>query len=713
MDYNLLANFEAILGIWVADIPSKVLKIFDEVLMKVVKKTFPNYDKIHAKVHCRIAGLAIQDELRELRQLHLNAFVKVNGVVTRRTNIFPQLNLVKFDCLKCGFIIGPFGIKDQLNGKGIKDIKPNICPDCQTKGPFKLNETQTIYNNYQKIVLQESPGSVPAGRIPRSRDVILIDDLCDSVRPGEQIQVTGIYKNIYDIGMNISNGFPVFSTIIEANHILKEKDFLTSFEISDDDKQLILKLSKKMDIEKIILNSVAPSIYGYEYIKRSILYSLLGGQEKKHDNKHRVRGDINILILGDPGCGKSQFLKYIEKISSRSVYATGKGASAVGLTASVHRDPLTKEWTLEGGALVLADKGICLIDEFDKMNDSDRTSIHEAMEQQSISISKAGIVASLQARCAVIAAANPLKGRYDGSLTFIENIDLTDPILSRFDVLAVVRDKVEPTRDEKLAEFVVDNHIRSHPDNMVDTNSNDDENNENNDGNKNNSNGNGKKKSNDNDDAKDSDELSQEFLRKYIIYAKKNCFPKLDNINREKIASFYSELRQKSMTGGGIPIAVRHIESILRLSEARARLHLREYVNDEDVNMAIKIILQSFISTQKQSIQSSLNKHFGRFLRFDSDSISLLMHLLNHEVNEELSWKNVQKRPFQTNIDNVVDDDVFDDDLEYITIDMKSIKDKATQLGLTNLQPFFKSKQFKNAGFTLINNGKAIKKTFK
>merc|ERR1719334_3049581 len=183
--------------------------------------------------------------------------------------------------------------------------------------------------------------------------------------------------------------------------------------------------------------------------------------------KHRIRGDINVLCCGDPGVGKSQFLKYTEKLAARAVYATGKGASAVGLTAAVRKDPLTREWTLEAGALVLADKGVCLIDEFDKMNDADRTSIHEAMEQQSISISKAGIVTSLQARCAVIAAANPIGGRYDPSMTFADNVDLTEPILSRFDVLCVVRDTVDPVQDERLANFVVESHIRHHPNNEL------------------------------------------------------------------------------------------------------------------------------------------------------------------------------------------------------------------------------------------------------
>lgn len=216
-------------------------------------------------------------------------------------------------------------------------------------------------------------------------------------------------------------------------------------------------------ISKRLFKSIAPSIYGHENIKTALALSLFGGEAKDIKRKHRIRGDINVLLLGDPGTAKSQFLKYIEKTAHRAVFTTGQGASAVGLTASVRKDPVTREWTLEGGALVLADKGHCLIDEFDKMNDADRTSIHEAMEQQSISIAKAGIVTSLQARCAIIAAANPIRGRYNSTIPFQQNVELTEPILSRFDVLCVVRDTVDPVADELLARFVVDSHLRSHP----------------------------------------------------------------------------------------------------------------------------------------------------------------------------------------------------------------------------------------------------------
>ena len=338
---------------------------------------------------------------------------------------------------------------------------------------------QTVYRNYQKMTLQESPGSVPAGRLPRHREVILLWDLIDTAKPGEEVvsihiiflfqnltvvqEVTGVYRNNFDASLNSKNGFPVFSTIIEANHVNKKEDLFAAFRLTEEDEKEMRNLARDPRIRKRIIKSIAPSIYGHEDIKTAIALSLFGGVPKDINHKHRLRGDINVLLLGDPGTAKSQFLKYVEKTAHRSVFATGQGASAVGLTASVRKDPITREWTLEGGALVLADKGTCLIDEFDKMNDADRTSIHEAMEQQSISISKAGIVTSLQARCAIIAAANPIRGRYNPTIPFQQNVELTEPILSRFDVLCVVKDNVDPVMDELLARFVVGSHLRSHP----------------------------------------------------------------------------------------------------------------------------------------------------------------------------------------------------------------------------------------------------------
>ncbi len=277
-----------------------------------------------------------------------------------------------------------------------------------------------------------------------------------------------------------------------------------------------------------------------------------------------LRGDINVLLLGDPGTAKSQVLKYVEKTAHRAVFATGQGASAVGLTASVRRDPLTSEWTLEGGALVLADKGTCLIDEFDKMSDQDRTSIHEAMEQQTISISKAGIVTTLQARCGIIAAANPTGGRYNSTIPFSANVALTEPILSRFDILCVIRDTVDPAEDERLARFIVGSHSRSHPSAPPAGNSQDDSNADS-----------MLVEPNSGPRATETQattstavegaggaqgvkngEIPQQLLRKYILYARERCSPKLYYMDEDKVARLFADMRRESLATGAYPITV-------------------------------------------------------------------------------------------------------------------------------------------------------------
>lgn len=434
-----------------------MLELFDQVALDAILLYYPSYDRIHSEIHVRITELPTSLSLRDLRQSNLNCLVRVSGVVTRRSGVFPQLKYVKFDCQKCGATLGPF--YQDTN----KELKISFCQGCESRGPFVVNSEQTVYRNYQKMTLQESPGSVPAGRLPRHREVILLWDLIDMAKPGEEVEITGIYRNNFDASLNTKNGFPVFSTVLEANHINKKEDLFASMRLTDEDEKMIRAMARDDRIAKRIIKSIAPSIYGHDDIKTAIALSLFGGVGKDINRKHRIRGDINVLLLGDPGTAKSQFLKYVEKTANRAVFTTGQGASAVGLTASVRKDPITKEWTLEGGALVLADKGHCLIDEFDKMNDADRTSIHEAMEQQSISISKAGIITTLQARCAIIAAANPIRGRYNPTIPFQQNVELTEPILSRFDVLCVVKDAADPVQDEMLAQFVVGSHLRSHP----------------------------------------------------------------------------------------------------------------------------------------------------------------------------------------------------------------------------------------------------------
>ncbi|RWS13295.1 DNA replication licensing factor mcm2-like isoform X1 [Dinothrombium tinctorium] len=666
VDFNILATVEQVLAFFLPDAPLEMLEIFNEAAKEVVLSMFPAYERIHKEIFVRITDLPLIEDIRSLRQLHLNQLIRTHGVVTATTSVLPQLRVVKYDCNKCNFILGPF-VQTQDH-----EVKPGSCPECQSSGPFSINMEETVYQNYQRITLQESPSMVSAGRIPRCKDAILLGDLCDSCHPGDEIELTGIYTNSYDGSLNIANGFPVFSTVIIANHIKNNEE--TFGVLTDEDIKQIVKLSEDIRIADRIIASIGPSIYGHKDVKRAIALSLFGGVPKDPGQKHRVRGDINVLICGDPGTAKSQFLKYVQKCAPRAVFTTGQGASSVGLTAFVKKSPATHEWTLEAGALVLADKGVCLIDEFDKMSDRDRTSIHEAMEQQSISISKAGIVSSLQARCAVIAAANPIGGRYDASLTFAENVDLTEPIISRFDILCIVKDTVDPVVDELLAKFVVRSHMKHHPQmseqelQVLRANR---------------------------SEAEDADIelIPQEMLKKYVMYAKERIHPKLNYIDKERIAKLYSELRRESLITGSIPITVRHIESIIRCAEAHARMHLRDYVLQEDVNMAIRVILESFIDTQKFSVMKTMRSTFSRYLQYNRSPTEVLLFVLKQLMHEQLG---------------LIRSKEMDTDLLSIEISEKEFIAKAKQLEIHNLTQFYQSTIFKANNYVYDSKRRVI-----
>lgn len=680
---------EPTVGIWLADAPSQILEIFSEAATDVTLNVFSDYASIHPEIFVRISELPVGDHLRDIRHIHLNTLIKVSGVITRRSGVFPHLRMVKLNCEKCKAVLAPNASAANKPERSIA-----LCPECGSRGPFSVNSEQTLFGNFQKCNLQESPGSVPAGRLPRYKEVILLNDLIDCARPGDEVEITGVYRHNIDPSINIMNGFPVFSTVIEANFVRKMEDAHAEMELTDDDITEIRTLSKDPRIAERVFASIAPSIYGHANIKRALALALFGGRAKEVGEKHRIRGDINLLMMGDPGTAKSQFLKYVEKTAHRAVFTTGKGASAVGLTAVVHRDPVTREWTLEGGALVLADRGVCLIDEFDKMNDSDRTSIHEAMEQQSISISKAGIVTTLQARCSVFAAANPVKGRYDPSLSFIDNVDLTEPILSRFDVLCVVRDTVDATQDETLAKFVVDSHMRSHPQHVEEEQLDEMD-------------CKGEPMDVGLDFSADGVELiPQKMLRKYLLYAKNTVTPKLANMNMEKISSLYTDLRKESMSSGGMPIALRHLESIVRLAEAHARVHLRDYVREDDVNAAIAVMLESFFASQKYSLMRQLRRRFHKYLAYRKDDNELLFYVLSGLVRDYAATQSVRRHG---QADSAGPPQGLT--LRKVEVDLDDFEARAREMNVYSCDNFYKSRMFEQRKFSLDSSRKKIIKT--
>jgi DNA replication licensing factor MCM2 len=692
VSYIHLMQIEPIIARWIYENPNAMIQILNEAAKRQTLRWFPSYSMIQDEIYVRIADIPTIDSLRYLRRSHLDKLIRVQGVVTRRSGVYPQLKLAYFECTTCKNEVGPIAIDDTYNaasesmqgedyGKDANSSslshQPTSCTNCKNSDSMRLNSKKSQYRNYQRINLQETPGSVPAGRVPRTKEVILCNDLIDVARPGEEIEVIGIFSHNYDSNLTQKSGFPVFSTFIVANHIQRREDASAAANLTEADKADILDLARDPKIGERIVDSIAPSIFGHKHVKMAIAMSLFGAVPKNIDDKHRIRGDINVLLLGDPGTAKSQFMKYAEATAPRAVYTTGKGASAVGLTASIHKDPVTREWTLEGGALVLADRGVCLIDEFDKMNEQDRTSIHEAMEQQSISISKAGIVTSLQARCSVIAAANPIGGRYDSSHTLSENVELTDPILQRFDILCVMQDTVDPVADENLADFVTRSHFRSTPTSEMVL---------------------GYTSSSQIDEIASEEDNSkfipQALLRKYIQYARTNIKPVLrgNTIDQEKIASLYVALRRESVTSGGVPIAVRHIESIMRMAEAHAKMHLREYVRDDDVDASISMILHSFITAQKFSVRRQLQRSFSKYLSSGEDRAHLLLHILQDLFRDEAIYQTAKlSRRGHSNPEF----------LGTLEVALDEFESKARDRRIYDVSEFCKGRAFRDAGFAL------------
>ncbi|CDR94116.1 DNA replication licensing factor MCM2, putative [Babesia bigemina] len=597
--------------------------------------------------HCKVALIdwPFTTQLCNLRSRELNTLVKLSGIVVRRGLVLPKLRVLYLKCSLCdGGVDMPIYFSDQQ-----KPLHPQKCAYCGA-GSFSVDRINTVYDDYQKVTIQEPPQSVQAGRTPRQRSVILSGDLVDSCRPGDLIQVLAIYKSRYDVALNIKHNFPVLKTELEAVSVEVETNQSIQEDLTSEDIQHIKKLARDPCIRERLIASVAPAIFGQKAAKTAICCALFGGVGKgrgasnseaeptqqgdadaNSSSSHRIRGDINVLLVGDPGLGKSQFLTYVHKTAPRSVLTTGKGASAVGLTAGLRRDPATGEWSLEGGALVLADLGICCIDEFDKMSNKDRVSIHEAMEQQSISISKAGIVTSLKARCSVVAAANPIFGRYEPSLTFKENVDFSDPILSRFDLIIVMKDVPNTHEDLLLSEYVITNHQLLHP--KIENVANYEQVVQN--------------LKNKISSSSACQPLTQKEFSNYLRYAKANCSPVISpefyRVIEGKLAGFYSSIRQKTAYGGGYPLTLRHIESVIRIAEANAKMRLSNHINADDVDMAIATLLESYISSQRHSVACKLAREYSRYRMIFEGDDHVLVQILRNTIQAQIE-RNLRRR---------------------------------------------------------------------
>ncbi|XP_037306076.2 DNA replication licensing factor MCM3 isoform X2 [Pungitius pungitius] len=471
----------------------------------------------------------------------------------------------------------------------------------EENNPLETEFGLSVYKDHQTITVQEMPEKAPAGQLPRSVDIILDNDLVDIVKPGDRVQSIGTYRCLPGKKGGFTSG--TFRTIMIACHI-KPMSKEVSPNFSADDVAKIRKFSQNphLDVFDQLARSLAPSIHGHEYIKKAILCMLLGGVEKVLENGSRIRGDINILLIGDPSVAKSQLLRYVLHTAPRAIPTTGRGSSGVGLTAAVTTDQETGERRLEAGAMVLADRGVVCIDEFDKMSDMDRTAIHEVMEQGRVTIAKAGIHARLNARCSVLAAANPVYGRYDQYKTPMENIGLQDSLLSRFDLLFIVLDQMDAEHDREISDHVLRMHRYRDPREQegaamafggtVDVLATEDpdaiveEHEELQIYEKHNNLLHGSKRKRDKI-------VSKEFMRKYIHIAKA-VTPVLTEEAAKHIAEEYSRLRSQEQMGADMartsPVTARTLETLIRLSTAHAKARMSKAVELEDSEVAVELV---------------------------------------------------------------------------------------------------------------------------
>ncbi|KAJ3196512.1 Mcm2-7 hexameric complex component [Irineochytrium annulatum] len=400
--------------------------------------------------------------IRDIKGSYLGSLVTVRGIVTRASNVKPHLVVMGLTCDRCGNEIFQSVSADIYTP--LSECPTEECKQKGSKGKLYMQTRASKFDKFQEVRIQELADQVPMGHIPRSMVVHMTEEMTRLVSPGDVVYITGIFLPTPYVGFNAVRAGLITNTYLEAQHVVHLKQQYSQMELTQEVSDTIRSLTQVDDLYGYLARSIAPEIFGHLDIKKALLLLLVGGTTKETADGMKIRGDLNVCLMGDPGVAKSQLLKYISKIAPRGVYTTGRGSSGVGLTASVMRDPVTDEMVLEGGALVLADNGIACIDEFDKMDENDRTAIHEVMEQQTISISKAGITTTLNARTSILAAANPQFGRYDTRKRPTENINLPAALLSRFDLLFLILDKPNLDDDMKLAEHVTHVHIHNrHP----------------------------------------------------------------------------------------------------------------------------------------------------------------------------------------------------------------------------------------------------------
>jgi len=537
----------------------------------------PAEGDVGPRVNVRLHNLRDVKMMRELDPVDIETLVCIRGMVIRTSSIIPDLRRGFFLCSNCSR-------EETAEVSNGRVEEPVTCPNCQAKSSFTMVHNRCIFKDKQLIKLQETPESIPEGETPHTVVLYAHDELVDTVVPGDRVQVTGVFRALgHRMNPRMRTLRAVYKSYVDVIHFSKtvkgrmtaedpsaQGEFaamvtegaLTEAEHVARDER-VRSIAASPDVYMQLARSLAPSIWEMDDVKKGVLMQLFGGSNKELGRQGRFRGELNVLLCGDPGVSKSQLLSYVHKIAPRGIYTSGKGSSAVGLTAYITRDPETKEPVLESGALVLSDRGVCCIDEFDKMSDSTRSILHEVMEQQTVSIAKAGIICTLNARTSILAAANPIESRYNPKLSVVENIQLPPTLLSRFDLIYLLLDRVDKAADATLAAHLVSLYYK--PEHRT----------------------------------SNKPPFTVEAMTEYVSYARAHVTPMLTQAASTRLVEGYLGMRRAGAQGGGkkvITATPRQLESLIRLSEAHAKLHLRTEVLAEDVDEAMRLIN---VATQK------------------------------------------------------------------------------------------------------------------
>merc|ERR1712142_1253950 len=586
--------------------PGEMLPLFEEAAKEAADEvTYPRADgeTIVEDIHVTLVSEAAPTSVRDLKSEQVSKLVKIPGIVVAASGIKAKATRISIQCRSCRTTIPDIPLKPGLEGYQMPrkcNVEQAGRPACPLD-PYYILPDNCECVDFQNLKLQESPESVPHGEMPRHMQLFVDRSLTERAVPGNRVTVIGVYsiRKMAKIGRGGEKGavgvrMPYLRVVglqVETEGAGRTSSNLT---FTQEDEESFRRLASQPGVYDTISKSIAPSIFGSDDIKKSIACLLFGGSRKRLPDGLTRRGDINVLLLGDPGTAKSQLLKFVERVSPVSVYTSGKGSSAAGLTASVMRDASTRSFVVEGGAMVLADGGVVCIDEFDKMREDDRVAIHEAMEQQTISIAKAGITTTLNSRCSVFAAANSIYGRWDETKGE-ENIDFMPTILSRFDMIFVVKDEHNEARDLTLAKHVMGVHMNA----MTQRTEN-----------------------------LEGDELSLQQLKKFIMFARSRCGPRLSESAGERLRDRYVRMRggvfeheKQSGKRNAIPITVRQLEAIIRMSESLAKMQLQAFATEQHVEESLRLFQ---VSTLDAAMSGNLAGAEGFTTEEDQEELNLI-----------------------------------------------------------------------------------------